>query len=619
MYRDRKTVRYNNLRGVDFSCTDSLVDKNRSPYCLNMMPDSGINPVKRPGWQTMYSLDGEIYNIWFCTIKGQKYMLCHCGDKIYRLGDEAVVIKEGVSCGKGGGFYATNGENGYFYILTSGEYLRFDGEKVESVVDNAYVPLVTIAKSPSGGGESYEDINLLCSRRKESFIGTEKDLVYQLGANEVLSVDKVESMQADGTYKTLVADTDYTVDTTLGKVTFASAKKTPLDGHDNIIITYTKEVEGYKEKIEKCTISTRFGLGGENRVFLSGNETCPERDFWSEVYQPEYFPDLNYAIVGSGQTAVMGYMKLGSYLGIVKEGNGQDTSLFLREAVGTAENDARFTIQSGIGGVGAISKNCFALLGDEPMFLSSRGIFGVVNSVITSEKVIANRSYQVDAKLVKEDNLRDAVACVWKDFYLLSVNGNCYLLDSRQIVEAKNGEKNSRYEAYFWNNVAAKCFAVEGDVLWFGTADGKVRRFKSEDMGKECYSDDGEAIYAVWKTAVDDDGCIERFKTLLRKGCLVSLKPFEASSCNVYYSVDGGREQKVCSKMLDITSAFDKLDFARFSFYTNTNPQELYFNKRHKRYKRIQLVFENDQPEEGFGILEIVKTYKINGNSKNRR
>ena len=337
------------------------------------------------------------------------------------------------------------------------------------------------------------------------------------------------------------------------------------------------------------------------------------------MHRPEYFSDLNYAVVGSGQTAVMGYLKLGEYLGIVKEGNGQDTSLFLRRAEKKEDGSALFTVHSGISGVGAVSKNCFAVLGDEPLFLSSRGIFAVANSTITSEKVIANRSYQVDARLVTEENLADAVACVWKDFYILSVNGNCYLLDSRQIVTAQNGEKNSRYEAYFWNNVDARAFAVDGETLWFGTAEGDIRFFKPEDMGKECYSDDGKAIYAVWKTAVDDEGCVERFKTILRRGCLVSLKPFEASSCKVYYSVDGGREELVCTLLLDITGAFEKVDFSRFSFYTNTNPQELYFNERKKRYKRIQLIFENDQPDEGFGIMEIVKTYKVAGYSKNRR
>ena len=612
------TVTYENLKGVDFSKDASLVDRSRSPYCVNMMPDESKRPVKRPGWQTVYSLEGKVHNIWFCVLGGKKHMLCHCGDKIYSLGEEAVVLKDGVSDGKGCGFYAIKGDKGGFYILTSGEYLVFDGEKITAVAEDAYIPLIAIAKGPSGDGESYEDINLISSGRKEGFIGTDSDLIYQLSADNIQSVDKVEIKQKDGSMKQLTADTDYTADLVLGKITFVEKHPAVLVGEDNIFVTYTKETEGYREKIEKCTFSTQFGLGGENRVFLSGNPHCRERDFWSEVYNPAYFPDLNYAIVGSGQTAVKGYLKLGEHLGIVKEGNGQDTSLFLRQVTNN-DGKALFTVKGGISGAGAVSSNCFAVLGDEPLFLSDRGIYAVASSVITSEKILANRSYQIDARLTKEKGLENAVACVWKDFYILSVNGNCYVMDSRQVVAAASGEKNSRYECYFWTNVAASCFAADGDKLWFGTADGHIRCFKDQSEGKICYSDDGQAIVAVWQTAVEDEGCIERFKTLRRRGCVVTLKPYTASSCKVYIAVDGKIKKLVKEGTIDIFSFFREVNFDRFTFDGREGPREIYFNRRYRKYKRIQLIFENDKPDEGFGIYKITKSYSVDGYSRNRR
>lgn len=612
------TVRYNNLRGVDFSRPASLVDNSRSPYCVNMMPDTSLSPVKRPGWEKVYNLVGEVYNIWFCTIGGREYMLCHCADKLYSLGETAEKLYSGLNAGKGCGFYAISGDKGAFYILTGKEYLMFDGEKVKRVADEGYVPLVAIAKSPAGSGESHEDINLISSKRKEGFIGTATDLLYQLGCDNISSVDKVEVKNEKGEITVLVQGTDYTADCTLGKVTFVKAQPTALKGEDNVFITYTKNVKGYREKIEGCTISTQFGYGGENRVFLSGNSGCAEKDFWSEVYNPAYFPDLNYAIIGGGQTAVMGYLKLGDKLGIVKQGNGQDTSLFLRSAEKNGDK-VIFTVKGGISGVGAVSKNCFAVLGDEPMFLSEQGILAVASSVITSEKVIANRSYQIDARLCAEENLKDAVGCVWKDFYIVAVNGNCYILDSRQIVAAKEGEKNSRYEAYFWNNIPANCFAVKDGVLWFGTKYGKVCRFKDEKYGKHCYSDDGQAIYALWQTAVEDEGCADRFKTLRRRGCMVTLKPYSASSCKVYYSIDGKQQKLIAEKSIDISSLFIEVNFDRISFDAGTAPRDLYFNRRQRRYKRIQLIFENDQVNEGFGLHSIVKTYTVDNYSKNRR
>ena len=522
--------KYENLKGVDFSSSPSLVDRSHSPYCLNMMPDTSFIPVKRPGWETVYSLEGEVHNIWFCKFGHRKFILCHCGDKIYSLGDEVKVLKDTVNNAKGCGFYAFKGEKPGFYILTGREYLVFDGETIEDVTEGAYVPLVTIARNPQGGGESYEDVNMLTPLRRENFIGTETDLIYQLGTDNFEAVEKVEILQADGGRKTLVKDTDYTADAALGKITFVQVYPTPVAGQDNIFVTYRKTVENYKEKITGCTVCTQFGLGGENRVFLTGNPECAHKDFWSGVFDPSYFSDLCYSVIGSGQTAVMGYMKMGENLGIIKADNGQDTAMFLRSVSGDDDGKALFTLSTGISGIGAVSKHCFAVMNDEPLFLSSRGVFAVTSSVITSQKMLVNRSFQVDPLLCAETELKNAVGCIWKDFYIVSVNGNCYVFDSRQIVSAQNGEKNSRYEAYFWNNVDASCFAVEDNNLWFGTKDGKVRRFKNESMGKICYSDDGKAILAVWRTPVEDEGRVDRFKTLQRKGCLVTLKPFEASA-----------------------------------------------------------------------------------------
>ena len=153
--------KYEKLKGVDFSAHPSLVESDRSPYCLNMMPDSSKNPVKRPGWETVWSLDGVVHNIWFCTLNKTKHILCHCGDKIYLLGETAVVLKSNLNNAKGCGFYALKGEKGGFYILTGREYLFFDGEKILDATEDAYIPLVTIAKTPQGGGESYENINML--------------------------------------------------------------------------------------------------------------------------------------------------------------------------------------------------------------------------------------------------------------------------------------------------------------------------------------------------------------------------------------------------------------------------------------------------------------------------
>lgn len=618
-----KTTEYSALAGIDLSQEAANVDNSRSPYCLNMISDDGKNPVKRAGWETKLYLESPIHNVWFTKLNGTVYQLVHAGTKIYKITHsdgiyEAQTLKENVNSGKGCGFFFRDGDKDGFYILTGSEYLVFDGENIADVMDNAYVPTTIIARSPTGGGESYEDINFLSGRMCEKFTG-DSTKVYQLSQTEIESVDKVEELQSDGSVKELAVSTDYTVNLTLGQVTFTAAHSTPTAGTDNIYITYTKTIEGYADRILKATQFCTYGVGGNNRVFLTGNPDYEAYDFWSDIYSPAYWPDLNFAIVGAANTAIKGYLKISEYVAIVKETTGQDTAIFLRSGTMDDEGNVSFTVKPGIVGIGAVSTNAFAVLNDDPMFLSEQGVYAISASSLTYDRVTRNRSYYIDPALREESGLADAVACVWNNCYVLCVNGKAYILDGKK----RTGSISNNYfyyECYLWDNIPAVCITTGYDgIMWFGTEDGRLCRFKNDVTDMTKYSDDGAAIRAVWSTPLDDDRAIQRFKTLQKKGCLVVLAPFSASGCNVYYAVDSSADKLVRYSTMDITSLFDFVDFSRLTFNAGTGPREIYFNKKQRKYKRLQLVFENNEVNEGFGIYKIVKTYTVNGYSKNRR
>lgn len=625
--RNKKYTAYSNLAGVDFSQSPENVAKNRSPSLLNMVSDNGKNPRKRAGWEVCRMVEGPVHNIWHTNLNGKEYFLRHAGSGIYIIRqwqtavDECVytteLLKSGVNNAKGCGFFFRNGDSDGFYILTGTEYFVFDGETVKDVAEDAYVPTTVIARTPTGGGESYEDINFLTGKRCEKFCG-DSTKIYQLSEKEIESVDKIEEMNGDGDISQLEADVDYTVDLALGTVTFTAAHATPLSGHDNIYITYTKNTEGYRERITGCSVYAHYGVGGNNRVFLSGNPRYKAYDFWSEIYNPTYFPDLKYSIIGTANTAVMGYHKIAGHLAIVKEASRQDTTVFLRSGSLDEDGEIVWTITPGIVGIGAVSKNSFVVLNDDPLFLSERGVYSITNSSITYERNMVNRSVNVDAKLTEEENLENAVAREFNGLYILAVNGVCYVLDGKKTISGRV-DSGYTYECYYWDNVPAVCFSSYNQLLWFGDAEGNICRFKTytEDMWK--YSDNGKAIRAVWSTPYDDDGLIQNYKTLTRKGCLVVLAPYPASSCKVYYAVDGDGDKLVTEGTVDISTWFEYIDFSRFTFMANSNPREIYFNKQQRKYKRLQLVFVNDVVDEGFGIHKIVKTYKTNGYSRNRR
>ena len=100
-----------------------------------------------------------------------------------------------------------------------------------------------------------------------------------------------------------------------------------------------------------------------------------------------------------------------------------------------------------------------------------------------------------------------------------------------------------------------------------------------------------------------------------KKGGFITLKPMSRSSAKVYAIADGNGRKFLKSGTMDIFD-FEDIDFERFTFNTNDSPQEIFFKVKIKNYKRLQFIVENDEINEGFGIFQIVKTYKVGSYAK---
>ena len=611
----KKTVVYGTFSGVDFSVDPSLVSKERSPYAPNLISDVGGMPEKRLGWRVLHQLEQPINGLWYGEINGQKSFIAHGGTKIYKFtAVTAEVIREGVNNTRSTAFFMRSSDDtGKIYILTGNEYLCYDGSTVKDVEDEAYVPTVLISRNPSGGGTLYESVNLLGKKRMESFLGNDTDKVYQLSANKLDSIDKVEVINNNGER---VTTTEFTADLTTGKITFTSTQKPYVSGQDNVFITYSKTVEGYADRINKCTISDLYGLGGSNRVFLSGNADYKAYDWYSDIFRPNYFPDLNYSIVGTSDTRIMGYQRLGKYQMILKEDNQQDSTVFQRFGTLNEDGTVTFSVEQGIAGVGAVSKYCFGMLADEPLFLSRQGVQAITSNNILAERTIRNRSFFVDSYLTKEGNLQNAVACEWNGYYILCVNSVAYVLDGKnKAYKQRSSVSNDyTYECYYWTNIPAICLLSINGELYFGTEDGRICKFNT-DKEHDKYNDDGEPIVASWATKNDDDDAPHLYKSMTKKGCFVTLKPYKRSSGTIYVMKDGNPRQFLRSGLMDILD-WEDVDFDRFTFNTNENPQDIFFKKKVKKYKRVQIIVENNGLNEGFGILQIVKTFTVGNYAK---
>lgn len=610
-------TRYAAFRGADFSTDPSLVESCRSPLCTNIVADGGGMPQKRLGYRTVQSLGDIVYGLFGAEFGGTVKRLVHAGTKLYAWADDGTpaVLLSGLPRRKSRAVFLA----GKLWIVTGGGFYSYDGTEAKRVsASGAYVPTTTITRSPSGGGVSYEAVNLLTPYRKNAFQTDGKSVKFTLDGE----------IDASGAVRAWVWGeevTDFTLDRAAGTITFPSAPAAPDAGaSDGLVVQFPHTVEGYADRIDKCRIITTYGVGSNDRVVLSGNPDCPNLDWTSGLYDPTYMPDLGYAAVGSEATPICGYCRIGSSLGIVKADDGSDSTVFLRSAALSEDGEAVFTLQQTIAGVGAVAPGSFASLFDDPLFLSRAGVAAITSSSLTGEKIIQNRSLYLNAQLTNEPSLPEAEAAVWQGMYLIAVpEGHVYILNGRQTKTFRSSALGDFvYEGFYWEGVPALCWYVQrsgtDEALYFGTADGRICKLNTdiEDMSR--YSDDGAAISAVWATKYDDDGTPAVLKTLLKRGCCVTIKPYARSSAEVYIRADrtGGHEKKVAGKPMDILD-FSDIDFERITFNTDESPQEIFLNRKVKNYKRLQIIVRNQEPNEGFGIFQITKHY-VTGNYAKR-
>ncbi len=593
--------RYSSFRGVDFSSDPSQVDEQRSPWAPNLISDAGGFPEKRLGWRTLHTFDGPVNGIFFFKNEKGSFSLCHAGSKLWLWsGDEPALLRQGLRNARSRAFSM----GGKLWILTGGEYLAFDGETVRPASELAYVP-ITAVPSSSSARASYQPVNLLTPKRKNLFVGDGQTKTFTLDA----------PCDAGGEVLAWVNDQPVSGVTASGStVTFSQAPAAGIPaGVPNVIVQFERTAPGAEARVTGCTCCALYA----GRVFLSGNPDYPGVDWHSEIDtaaadSAAYIPDTSYTQIGSDDSVVMGYLRAGEALAIIKEDNEQDASVFLRTVQHLDGGDI-FPVEQGVSGGGAVSKHCFASLVDDPLFLSRSGVYALASQVVTLERTLQQRSGFVDARLCREKDLSEAVAAVWRGYYVLCVNGCCYVADAKQKTARSNQTGTWEYEWYYWTHVPARVLCEHAETLYFGTEDGRLCRFNDDrvdgagNVRMDAYNDDGEAIVADWATKLDDDGDFMRRKTMPKRGSGVYLKTYTRSGVKVIARTDSdfGRELRRGNASI---FTFSDIDFGDFTF--NTLPQNvLPFGQKVKKYKLIQIICRNDALNQGFGIYGIEKRF----------
>lgn len=594
-----------NFNGIDLRNAPQKVAFNRSPSAPNMVRETIGNNRKRRGYETVLEMtdsEGNHEKVnGFHSYKGT--YLVHSGKNIYKLNIGEKVTAEKLYSNANDDFSTSKQLNGKLFILDGKEMLIYDGEKVKPASEGAYVPTILIAKTPNGGGVALEAINLLTPKRTERFTGTSTDKIYYLSSKDIDSVDEIKVLNSSGTFDTLTENTHYTVNKNTGAITFTSARPTPVTGEDNIYVTYSKTIEGYADKINKCKISTLYGLNGQrDRLFVSGNPKFPNYDWYSNSDDGTYFGDTRYSVIGTDDSKIMGYSIINDYLVTHKDKAENDSNVNLRIGAYDSTNGTTFKSSGSFSAQGAVSMYGFANLNNEPLYLAvDKSIQAITPSDVLGERNSQERSYYITTALEKEGDLSNAYACFHDGYYMLAVNNKIYLLDSTQPVMEKNKPYSTRqYEAYLMTDIDnVRVLKVIGDTLYFGTSDGYIKRFK-EDKGLDIYSDDGRTVKSYWDTCEIYGTELELKKTI--KHLAVCLNSYVKTGCTVYARIDG-----IWEKLFDHDNTadyldFNDIDFSRFTFRTDDTPTIIGGKCKIKKILHIQFRFENTE-NEPFSIL----------------
>lgn len=497
---------------------------------------------------------------------------------------------------------------------------------------SGYIPLVTISKLPSGGGISYDPLNMLQPGFYEQFVVN--DNADATAVNFYLSFGDLDEtpvkawlLDANANWNLKTEGTDFTVDRANGIVKFNTAPGlTPIRGEDNVKILAYRTVPGYADRVSKCTIGTLFGVGGAaDRLFLSGNPDYPNWDFYSQQYDPTYFPDTGYSSLGSAASAIVGYAIINNYLATFKDDFDSSQAVFIREGdlvvkevEGREVSEPAFKLINTLQGNGVVAPYSFGYLQTEPLFLTRSGVYAITAQDITGEKYSQNRSFYLNGYLTKEENLQNAVATVFNDMYVLAINNKFYILDGLQATRTDRAEPYAtrQYVGFYCTNIPAVSMWTDEQALWIGTNDGRVCRFATDIEALDSYNDDGAPIYCCWETPDLDGKLFYKNKTFryfavrMMKALRTSVAIWSQKKGN--WVTEPIKEDRISGVVFD----FENIDFENFSFSTDRSEKVVHTKIRVKKVDKARFRVDNGYVNEPFGLFDLALEYIERGNYK---
>lgn len=370
---------------------------------------------------------------------------------------------------------------GLYAVFNSGDIYsmnkNFELQKIDK--SEIYAPLVVVnAKGKkesetavyTRNGTPFEGYNLLGGAFRTAFT-TDNDIYYLLAQDQLTAnVGEVVTIQYTGengeVYTWEIPPTSDSATITIdskqitawitrsyGSLSFRDDNLTPyplpgIGQSNNLIVTAWKTDPEATKKISNMQFATWFGgdrsgINGGTRLFASGNPDHPNLVHWSDINNPLYFPENNYAYIGESSQKVTGFGKQTNILVIFKEheiysaeyvsGNTYTAQDVIDgKVVDVTANAAIFPITPINSGIGCDCPNTIQLCNNRLIWATSDGaVYGLMAANQASERNVRKLSAMIESRLKAEDRylLKSALSCDVDGHYMLFVWNRVYLLD----------------------------------------------------------------------------------------------------------------------------------------------------------------------------------------------
>lgn len=211
-------------------------------------------------------------------------------------------------------------------------------------------------------------------------------------------------------------------------------------------------IEG-REAFLGCTAVVKY----DGRIFFTGNTKLPNTVFFTSLDEtgqnnPFYVGCLNYFNDGTGSIPNVALAVTGGLLAVCKSDTGGEGELFFHTArdSGAALIPRIYPVVSSLPGTGITGST--AILEDETLLLSRRGLLALARCDSETERALVPRSTAVDLRLLRERTEEGRMAVFEGMLYLLC-RGNVYIADPKRRRTYTGG--GSEYEWYFLSGIGS--------------------------------------------------------------------------------------------------------------------------------------------------------------------